>query len=307
MNLLPSQYSALNQLRSFLLGEDNNCFILRGSAGTGKTTLLGHILEDLKKSDRPVKLLAPTGRAARILGVKAKADSSTIHRCIYNFKELREYRDTDKEGNETFKFFFVLNNSESVSKPVFIVDEASMVGNRYQEQEFFRFGSGRILQDLIEFINFSGNRNAKLILVGDGAQLPPVGENFSPALDAEFLSTNFNLLVQEAELREVIRQQDNSTILRNANSLRNSIEQKSFNKLSFTASGDTTAVPLENLMLTYLDACENKISEKAIIICQGNLKSQRYNKIVRDHFFPNKAEIQPADRVMVVLLSHIQI
>ncbi len=150
---------------------------------------------------------------------------------------------------------------------VYIVDEASMISNQYQEEEFFRFGSGFLLQDFLEYVNLDHNdHRKKVIFIGDNAQLPPVGMKFSPALDFSYLSKKFNVQGSEFELTDVVRQKSDSGVMQNSINLRESMKKKIFNQLTLDFSKeDIEPVEYTNLIDTYLDSCNRKINKDSII------------------------------------------
>ena len=152
------------------INSDKHVYILHGYAGTGKTTLLAHLVKHLVDSNRNFNLMAPTGRAAHILKQKTGVDATTIHRGIYDFDKLEvKINEADIAGSE-FKFHYPIKIVDEL--PICIVDEGSMVGNHYSEGELWTFGSNRLLNDLITYSQL--NHGGKLIIIGDSAQLPPV-------------------------------------------------------------------------------------------------------------------------------------
>lgn len=192
---------------------------------------------------------------------------------------------------------------------VYIADEASMLGDIYQENEFFRFGTGYLLTDLMKFINFDHNdHNKKLIVIGDSAQLPPVGMNSSPALDASYLKQKFNVECAEYELTHVVRQQADSGVMANALMLRDSMAKGVFNQLDFKLDfPDVTALKHEQLIAHYLDACKYEpMSNQAVILCGSNADVKHYNDRIREEFFPGKTEIQPRDKLIMIKNTEVE-
>ena len=196
IELNKNQTAVLSAIDGFLANDRLDAFIMRGGAGTGKTTLIGKLVADLRNQNLSFELLAPTGRAARILGSKVeqitgtKVLAGTIHGCIY----LRDKLEINEKASDVNDFgmqmFFPLKADEP-KVAVFVIDEASMLGDKKSLGDSFRFGSGRLLKDIIISCRSrrkgrpADDRLVKIIFVGDQAQLPPVGENFSPALSAE--------------------------------------------------------------------------------------------------------------------------
>ena len=170
MNLTSQQQQVLNKIKKFL-DSDISVFILKGYAGTGKTTMIRTIIEEIKNREKEPILMAPTGRAARVLEKKNSWEASTIHRCIYELDTIET-----KEDSDDIRFIFPLKNLEDRAKDhICIVDESSMIGTREVANELFEFGTGSLLKDLLTFV--APNRGGKIIFVGDPMQLPPVGDS----------------------------------------------------------------------------------------------------------------------------------
>jgi hypothetical protein len=301
--LTSGQNSLLDELENFI-SNSSTCFLLKGYAGTGKTFMMKGLTDFLTEKKRSFKIAAPTGRAAKVISQKTKYKASTIHRTIYSSKELKEFKIKNEDGTETFKFYFETRINNDPNNTIYIIDEASMISNVYSEGEFFRFGSGFLLKDLIQYINFDNNQhNKKIIFIGDNAQLPPVNMNFSPALDGKYLQENCSLFSNEFELTEVVRQKADSGILHNATKIRKSLNENIFNKLDIeTDFKDINKTKNEDLLPKYLEACNNRIDEETIIVAHSNSAVKGYNDFVRSHFFPNQKTITISDKV--ILLSN---
>lgn len=299
--LTSGQNSVIEELENFL-SNDSTCFLLKGYAGTGKTFMMKGLTDFLTESKRSFRIAAPTGRAAKVISQKTKHKAYTIHKTIYSNKDLKEFKVKDEDGTETFKFYFELKNNEDSNNTIYIIDEASMLSNVYSEGEFFRFGSGFLLKDLIKYINFDNNdHRKKVIFIGDNAQLPPVNMNFSPALDGNYLKDNCNLISSEFELTEVVRQKAESGILHNATKIRKYLKDNIFNQLDIeTNFKDINNTKHEELLSKYLKACNNRIDEETIIIAYSNSSVKEYNDFVRNHFFPNQDSIAVNDKVILV-------
>lgn len=299
--LTDGQTELLRRLDDFLESKDF-CFLLKGYAGTGKTFMMKGLTDYLKEANRPFVIAAPTGRAAKVISQKTKNKAYTIHKTIYNNTDLKEYKVQDEDKTETFKFFYALKINADQANTVYIVDEASMVSDAYSEGEFFRFGSGFLLKDLIEYINSNnGIQNKKLIFIGDNAQLPPINMNFSPALSKEYLLKEFSINARDYELVEVVRQKAESGILFNATRLRNAIKDNSFGQLTFqTNFKDTLPVTNEEFLDNYLTATNGKIDEQTILVAHSNSTVKSYNEYIRAHYFPNQPFISKGDRVIVL-------
>ena len=300
-SLTNGQQELLKNLNEFL-GDKTSCFLLKGYAGTGKTFMMKGLTNFLKSVNRPFVLAAPTGRAAKVISQRTKSKAYTIHKTIYSNKDLKEFKTENTDGTETFKFEYSLRNNEDQANTVYIIDEASMLSDMYSEGEFFRFGSGFLLKDLLKYINFDNNdHKKKVIFIGDNAQLPPVNMNFSPALNEQYLREKCQVSVSSYELTEVVRQQKDSGILHNATKIRASLKSNIFNQIDIeTHFADTKPVQHQDLLKTYLQACGNQIDDETIIIAYSNSSVKEYNDFVRSHFFPNQSTITKGDKIILV-------
>jgi hypothetical protein len=285
--LSTDQSEAVNRLDSFLTS-DTNCFLLKGYAGTGKTFLMQGLVEYLTSTGRNFKIMAPTGRAAKVISDKTKNDAFTVHKSIYNFNELLD-------DDHTFKFRYKLNLNEDSINTVYIIDESSMLSDVFSEDEFFVFGSGFLLNDLFTYVDFQYRIDAKIIFVGDNAQLPPIGMAISPALDQSYIRNKYQVTVDEFEMKMVQRQQIGSGILTLATSLRSALDKSIFNRFEITASDDITQLTGEHFLSQYLECVDNSVSDKAIVIAHSNKQVLEYNQGIRQHFFPNLQIIQKGD------------
>lgn len=296
--LTTGQIKAIQLLQSFFSG-DRNCFLLKGYAGTGKTFLLRGLIKYLENLGLPFKVMASTGRAAFNVKEKINIDANTIHKSIYDFNDLAEVDIDDKA--KTFKYKFGLKQNDDSIGTVYIVDEASMISDIYSENDTFIFGSGRLLTDLLSYINFSQVRNkTKLIFIGDNAQLPPVTDKISPALNSEYLIKKFGISVLETELKDVVRQNDSSGILKNATEIRERIVTGLFNEFSIKEElADIKKLDRLTFFSTYLEVCDNKVSDETILITYSNENALKYNFEARKHFFPNTKEITIDDKVLI--------
>ena len=294
IELTTSQSDALGRIESFI-GNDQNCFLFKGFAGTGKTTLINGLVKYLNTLGIPFEIVAPTGRAARVLEQKTKSNASTIHRMIYSFKNLIEEDSID--GKDPI-FYFGLRNNQSPIRTIYIVDESSMISNNYNQSEMIRFGSGYLLKDLMEYVNPS---KRKIIFIGDPVQLPPVNSNSSPALDQNLLARDFKLDVGVFELTEVLRQFQTSSILKNATKIRKSITSGIYNKLLLeSGQGDVEKIELKKTNRYFKYDVEGQLDEQQIIITRSNATALSYNQIIRQKYFPGKDEIQKNERLIIV-------
>lgn len=290
-----SQLAAMGAFKAFLESTDQ-VFMLKGAAGTGKTTLVSEFLKILKEKDREFRLMAPTGRAAFIIGSKTGWGASTIHRRIYGLYKLRSNnlsQDEEEDGTIHLRFE-LLDNSKASTNEVYIIDEASMVSDTFSENEAFSFGSGKLLTDLFKFAD-----GRKIVFVGDYAQLPPVGMAISPALSKEYLENNFQCKVFEFMLKEVVRQGSESSMLVNATAIRDSIESKTFNEFKLKEGEDSYKEEV-NLLNPYYQLSESSPSPRAAIIAYTNRQALEYNKTIRLHYFGEKAQrIVPGELLMI--------
>ena len=260
-------------------------FLLKGYAGTGKTTTISTFVNNLWTVNKKAVLLAPTGRAAKVIASYSKRPAYTIHKKIYFPKKL---------ANGKVDFVLQTNKHKNT---FFIVDEASMIPDSKQNQKLFETGS--LLEDLMNYV-YSGI-NCKLIFIGDTAQLPPVKLKVSPALNAEILQYDFNKSVTEIELDEVMRQHENSGILANATILRQLIqhEQKEHNfNLNFPdIIRLTDGYDIEDALVT---AYNNNSIEDTAFIVRSNKRANLYNQQIRARIRDFENEIATGDYVMVV-------
>lgn len=300
--LTDGQAELVNRLEGFLDGKTESVFLLKGYAGTGKTFVTKGLTEYFRAIGRNCVLAAPTGKASKVIASKTKSPAYTIHKTIYSFDDIVEYRDDDTDGTETFKFYAQLAVNSLSADTVYIVDEASMIADVYQEAEFFRFGTGYLLADFLKFVNLDHNDHSKkVIFIGDDAQLPPVGMNFSPALDADYLFRKHHVRSTGYELSEVVRQKSESGVIANAIPLRKALHAKVFNQLIIDFDhSDVRKVEHGDLMTRYLESCGGKINGESIVIAHSNSDVGDYNRRIREHFFPGCPEVMPGDKVMAV-------
>ncbi|MGI6323112.1 MAG: ATP-dependent DNA helicase [Bacteroidales bacterium] len=295
INLTNDQRNALEKLQVFL-ESDKRVFILQGYAGSGKTTLLKGFVEYLKSLKKKYQLMAPTGRAAKVINQKTDFESTTIHKGIYSFKELQEIKQGEDENSVSFLYQYKIRNNPEVNDSVLIVDEASMVSDVLNRGEFFCFGSGYLLRDLIAYGRIQeASSTSKLILIGDPAQLPPVDMNFSPALDPQYLSKTYNVSVSQAEMKEVKRHDAGNGILLAATKIRQCLTSGYFNDFDLRENN-------RNIFnLTYRDYLETYKSQQnqKIIICYKNKTALDLNRAIRKDKFGDDLPIQSSDTVII--------
>lgn len=283
------QGTLFKKLSHFILGADpSKLFILKGYAGTGKTTIVRSLVKSMPLIKGKTLLLAPTGRAAKVLSSYTQQQAFTIHKKIY-FK---------KAGPDGGMLFQLQKNLHTDT--VFIVDEASMISNTGGLSNGSMFGNGSLLEDLIEYIS-SGN-NCKLIFIGDTAQLPPVGLTISPALDVEYMKTSFYFSIDWHELTEVVRQTEKSGILTNATEIRNQIKNGENDKPHFHLNGFKDIIRIEGGELedALNKAYDNYGAEDVMVICRSNKRANIYNQQIRARIRWQEDELSSGDYMMVV-------
>ena len=280
------QSDAMKKLAAYICDNNNDViFLMRGYAGTGKTSVISSVVKTLDLLRMKSVLMAPTGRAAKVLASYSSRQAFTIHKKIYRQK-------SSKDGFGSFSL-----NKNLHKDTFFIVDEASMVANSSGDSSLF--GSGKLLDDLIEFV-YSGI-DCKLILVGDTAQLPPVGASVSPALDTDTLGT-FGFGLISCELKQVVRQSETSGILMNATRIRLQVAESNLDHPSIDCINfkDTVRITGEELIDEISTAYGTCGLEGTIIVVNSNKQANRYNQGIRNRIFFREEEISTGDMVMVV-------
>ena len=277
------QREAIAVLADFLLsGDKDGACLVRGYAGTGKTAVLAALVRALGGLGRKVVLMAPTGRAAKVFAHHAGHPAFTIHKRIYRQKAF---------SNDTGNFQLDAN---LMRHTLFIVDEASMIAS-----EGGGFGTGRLLDDLVRFV-YSGE-GCRLMLVGDAAQLPPVGEELSPALSRAELE-GYGLHVWEAELTQVVRQEEDSGILWNATRLRRWVTSDGGGSLPgvrFSGFADIRRLPGGELIEALEEAYSRCGADQTLVVTRSNKRAIIYNNGIRGRIFGREEELTGGDRVMV--------
>lgn len=282
------QDMVLMQLSQFIFDKSSNdIYLLKGYAGTGKTSIIGALVSNLWQAKKSAVLLAPTGRAAKVISNYSKKEAFTIHKKIYFPK---------KEKSGGIKFVMQPNKHRNT---IFIVDEASMIPDIPSDSKLFENGS--LLDDLMQYV-YSGYQ-CKLLLIGDKAQLPPIKSDLSPALDGDKLSLNYNKEVTSIELDEVVRQEQDSGILKNATELRAVLESNFYESFKFYVNPFEDIVRLidgHEIMDAINDAYSNYGYEETAIIVRSNKRANLYNKQIRERILFNESELSAGDYLMVV-------
>jgi exodeoxyribonuclease V len=280
------QEKLIDALGEFVISTNNReLLLIVGYAGTGKTTLISSFVKALASIRQKSLLLAPTGRAAKVLNAYSGHSAYTIHKKIYRQKSTTE--DTG---------VFSLDRN-LYTDTCFIVDEASMISNSRNENSIF--GSGLLLNDLLEFVY--NDKNCKLVMVGDTAQLPPVGLEVSPALDKRVLQS-YGLKVTEVFLDEVIRQVEGSGILFNATRIRRQISDNILGIPRFKLNGFDDVKQISGAeFIEELSSCYDKYGhEEVMVLCRSNKRANQYNQGIRSQIFYREDELVAGDQLMVV-------
>ena len=277
------QATALRHLSAFLLSrKPNPTYILRGYAGTGKTTLTTTLVNTLPQIGMGYVIMAPTGRAAKVIAGYTQRPASTMHKKLYNAAAMPD---------GTIR---MVRSQNKMKNTLFIVDEASMIGESHD------FGSHSLLDDLIDYV-FSGE-NCRLLLIGDSAQLPPVESDYSPALDIDYLKSNYDLTIAQYELTEVMRQSLQSGILATATQMREMMslndyeyELPIFNINNYNDIERIEPETFEELLYRRFDN-----DSDAVVVCKSNKRANMFNQAIRSRILNIEGEIATGDKIMIV-------
>ena len=307
------QLNVMGLLEMFVKNPSEKVFILKGYAGTGKTTLMNGFIKWLAENDHVYSLLASTGRAAKILSDKTEVQASTIHSQIYIFSDLdddlesmvakQESLAIDDKGQISLVFDVkvIVSNTEKI----YIIDEASMVADVPDTgSSFAKFGTGELLKDLLAY-----DTMGKFVFVGDPCQLPPVGQNFSPALSKEYIEKKYRLATRQVELTEIIRQDSTSGIIGASLALRRlqtanpavkfaNFPMKGFKDVNLHSSHI-------NLINLYIQKIKESGFEYATLICQTNRHCSDLNQIVRSALGKSSNILEPGDILMVTQNNYL--
>ncbi len=318
IKLTTSQDKVLKQILDFVNISKDRVFILKGYAGTGKTTLMRFLIKALAEKGKHYRLLASTGRAAKVLAnlSEANGQTSTIHSMVYSFnglnKEFEEKEEpkVDKDGQLFLVFEPSKLDEKSSPETVYIVDEASMVSDVVtKDVTQAKFGDGRLLKDLLSYDQRSGS---KFLFVGDPCQLPPIEQYYSPALMKDYFRQQFGVTAQEAQLTEIMRQQGVSGIVdasKQIRSLYNSAPENSqvygFQKLwgflPFRRYRDILLHPnLESMLNDYVSKVKSSGLNSAVCICRSNRACSQLSEMIRHKLGYTDSRIQQGDLLMVI-------
>ena len=287
------QTKVLYHLSAFILTEkERPVYLLRGYAGTGKTTLVSTLVNTLPKIGMRYQLLAPTGRAAKVMSTYTGKPASTLHRKLYRFQV---------NANGEFRMARAENKAKNT---VFIVDESSMISDQGDGYSWSR----SLLDDLIEYV-FSGS-SCKLLLIGDSAQLPPVGLDISPAMDFAILKNSFSLTLATYEMKEVMRQALDSGILHNATEIRNLMSTDNGQQttdfyelplLNINGFDDIIKIdPMSFEELLWQSFGDKRNNNDAVVICRSNKRANMFNQAIRSRVLQEEGELSTGDKLMVV-------
>ena len=295
LTLTDDQRNALEKIEKFL-SSDAQIFILKGYAGSGKTTLLKGLVRYLQEEEKQCQVMAPTGRAAKILRKKV-GQGATIHKTIYALEDIHtEHLENEETGEHSYLYHFPIRIEGDSKQRILIVDEASMVSNVKNEQEFFQFGTDILLADLLTYSRVRESHN-KIIFVGDPAQLPPVGSPISQALNTDFFE-KLGLEYMQAEMTQVVRQ-GNNLILKNATTIRKVIEQPIKSELVLDYDDDFVKINIEDVTTQYTELFPMPELGQGVVIAYSNRQCLHYNQSIRSKIFPNTPDVIAGDILLI--------
>ncbi len=285
-----SQNEAIQGFSRFISSKENiQLMILKGYAGTGKTTLVKTLADTVTSAGKHVILLSPTGRGAKVMTDISKHDAFTIHKHIYTF-ELKP------NGSAQFKMAF-----NKYSNALFIIDEASMIqgGNNEPEESGFIMPDSGLLRDLFDYVH--SNKGNRILIIGDPAQLPPVNHEQSPALNETYMAAEFECTPLVVSLHEIVRQAENSGILVNATIVRNLIDNKKAEWPEFDIDGFKDIIRPEPWQIRQMiDRAFNGKNNDSVIITVSNKMANKYNEFIRSVIFQRENELDAGDMIMAV-------
>lgn len=288
--LTKHQQSVFERFKKFVSDDSEQIFILKGYAGTGKTTLIRFFINHLKTNKHLYTLAASTGRAAKIVTNATKTSASTVHSVIYNFSDfnqdleevVKKEESTGIDSTGQLLLNFTLNTpNDDEPERYYIIDESSMISDIEDKSAYqAQFGSGKLLTDLLTF-----NKKGKFIFVGDEAQLPPITQDISPALSANYIQNRFKLKVVESSMTNIVRQQEDNSIINASTKLRQMYENPPNVRWAKLPLGGHKDIQLHrdqyHMISHYLNLIKNKKYEKATFIAPSNYKCNNINKLIR--------------------------
>ncbi|GIL22550.1 MAG: ATP-dependent endonuclease [Bacteroidota bacterium] len=313
IELRPQQQRAFNAICQFVDSSSSKIFILKGYAGTGKTTLMSGLIKRLEEDKIPFALLASTGRAAKILSDKTKTTANTIHSHIYVFNELSEDLEklsemqhnmaVDDKGQVTLLFNLTKINSET--EKIYIIDEASMVSDEEDKNtSFAKFGTGDLLGDILSY-----DEKGKFIFVGDPCQLPPINQENSPALSPARIAEKYNLQPTEIELTEIIRQSKTNGIITASFNIRNLFHSNPHVKFASLPLKGYSNIYIENshagLLNRYIQKIRTNGYNHTTLICQTNKHCSELNMVIRSSLQVNHERLCEGDLLMVTQNNYL--
>ena len=289
------QESLLHKVADFMSGDDDDIMVVNGYAGTGKTTAISSVIAVMKEFKVKTVLLAPTGRAAKVLSGYSGQPAYTIHKHIYRQKSV---------GGDGFGQFSLAPNKDKDT--LYVVDEVSLIGiDSGQQQSTSVFGSGNLLEDLITYVR--AGAGCRLIMIGDAAQLPPIGLEASPALSQDYMKTMGGVCF--AELTTVVRQQQESGILYNATLIRQLISEMEYGpdmidlqdlQLEVAPFDDIERITGGELIEKFSDAYANYDEDETVILCRSNRRAIKYNLGIRSTVQFKEERLVRGDKLMIV-------
>ncbi|PSU27969.1 ATP-dependent DNA helicase [Photobacterium lutimaris] len=301
--LTPSQEELVLELDLFLNDDCHSTFLLKGFAGTGKTFITQGLTQYLAAIDRQFTLMAPTGKAAKVIADKTQTEAMTIHRVIYQYFDIDEELKSDSDPIDIATLKSRISDNQDAYNAVYIVDEASMLSDQFSQSEIGKFGSGYLLLDLLEYINLDDWPQRKIIFIGDNAQLPPVRCIGSPALNLSGLESFYGLNCTQVELTDIVRQKADSGIVKNAMEIREALERNEPQPIQLTAnSKDVHILEKEVFLEQYFISCDHKLDgcKHSVIITNSNRQVRDYNRKVRERMFDSHETLHIGEQVMCV-------
>lgn len=320
------QLAFLGEFSDFLNDKSRSIFVLRGYAGSGKTYIIGIIWQYLNFIKRNLVICAPTGRAAKVINKRLPfGEATTIHSQIYELSTINEfkekYKNMDKKPQSLVlqnpinvdtkdekvkeiehKIIFKLKENTIPSDCVYIFDESSMIADNFSDEEYLKFGSGKVLSDILDFVNLAKKEhNKKVLFVGDDAQLPPVNTDESPALSAEYLGKKTDLHITQSILQEIVRQENNkSGILKTAQALRMRLENNDFGNVYIDCNGDDLCkITHFDFLPKYLELYNKLGVEQIQVVTHTNKNAYKLNRDIRN-ILGKTEPLEIGDRLVVM-------